>query len=211
MPHSERIIQTPACVAEGATALAAACPRMAYALIQTGPLPLRRKTDGFATLLDAIVSQQISVAAADAIWGRMKAAKLTGPHKILWASDDDLRVCGLSSQKIRYARALAGARIDFRALRDAPSEDVIAELTQVSGIGRWTAEIYAMFALGRADVFAPGDLALQEGARLLYALDARPTEKEIRAMAEAWAPWRAVAARLLWAYYGQAKSREGTR
>jgi DNA-3-methyladenine glycosylase II len=211
MPHNERIIETPECVAEGAMALAAACPRMAYALTQTGPLPLRRKPDGFAPLLDAIVSQQISVAAADAIWGRMKAAKLTGPRKIMWATDEDLRACGLSAQKIRYARALAEARIDFKALRDAPTEAVIEELTQVSGIGRWTAEIYAMFALGRADVFAPGDLALQEGVRILYNLDTRPKEKEIRAMSEAWAPWRAVAARVLWAYYGVAKSREGTR
>jgi len=79
------------------------------------------------------------------------------------------------------------------------------------GRGRWTAEIYAMFALGRADVFAPGDLALQEGARLLFGLSERPTEKALRGMAEAWSPWRAVAARVLWAYYHVAKSREGIR
>jgi DNA-3-methyladenine glycosylase II len=211
MPHAERIIHSPACVAEGAAALAQAHPRFAHALAQTGPLPLRRKPDGFSPLLDAIVSQQISVAAANAIWGRMKTAKLTGSRKIMAASDADLRACGLSAQKIRYARALADARIDFQGLRDAPTETVIAELTQVSGIGRWTAEIYAMFSLGRADVFAPGDLALQEAARMLFDLDARPKEKDIRTMAEDWAPWRAVAARLLWAYYKAAKDREGTR
>ena len=87
----------------------------------------------------------------------------------------------------------------------------MATLVALPGIGHWTAEIYAMFALGRADVFAPGDLALQEAARLLFDLDARPSEKELRAMAEAWSPWRAVAARLLWAYYRVAKSREGIR
>ena len=206
-----RIIETPECVAEGAAWLAAAEPRFAHALRQTGPLPLRRRRDGFDQVLSAIVSQQVSVAAADAIWGRLKDARLTGPRKIAWASDEDLRACGLSRQKIRYARALAEARIDFPRLRHVPTEDVIAVLTEVPGIGRWTAEIYAMFSLGRADVFAPADLALQESARLLFDLPERPTERALRQMAEAWSPWRAVAARALWAYYHVAKDREGIR
>lgn len=206
-----RIIETPACVAEGAAWLAARDPRLAQALSVTGPLPLRRKPDGFAQLLSAIVSQQVSVASANAIWNRLRDAKLTGPRKILWATDDDLRAVGLSRQKIRYARALAEARIDFNALRGIPTADVIAELTQVSGIGVWTAEIYAMFSLGRADVFAPGDLALQESARLLFDLPERPKERALRNMADAWSPWRSVAARLLWAYYHVAKDREGIR
>ncbi len=206
-----RIIQTPACVAEGAAWLAASAPRMAHALERTGPLPLRRRKDGFAQLLGAIVSQQVSVASADAIWGRMKTARLTGPRKIAAASDDDLRGVGLSRQKMRYARALAAARIDYAALRAAPDAEVIATLTEVSGIGAWTAEIYAMFSLGRADVFAPGDLALQEAARILYALPERPRERAFREMAEAWRPWRSVAARALWAYYRIAKDREGIR
>ncbi len=206
-----RIIETPGCVAEGAAYLAEVEPRFAEALRRTGPLPLRRKPDGFAPLLSAIVSQQVSVAAADAIWGRMKAARLTGPRKIRWASDEELRACGLSRQKIRYARALAEAGIDFRALRDRPTEEVIGTLVAVPGIGRWTAEIYAMFSLGRADVFAPADLALQESARILFDLGERPSERHLRGMAEAWAPWRAVAARLLWSYYHVAKEREGIR
>ena len=86
---------------------------------------------------------------------------------------------------------------------------MIDTLTKVSGIGVWTAEIYLMFSLGRADVIAPGDLALQESARILFELPERPTEKELRAMAAAWSPWRSVAARLLWAYYHIAKDREG--
>lgn len=204
-----RIIETPACVAEGATWLAAQDPRFAAALEQTGPLPLRRRPDGFAQLLSAIVSQQVSVASARAIWGRMQEARLTGPRKIQWASDEDLRAAGLSRQKIRYARALAEARIDYAALRAAPTPEVVATLTQVSGIGIWTAEIYAMFSLGRADVFAPGDLALQEAARILFNLPERPKEKALRDMAEAWSPWRSVAARLLWAYYHVEKQREG--
>ncbi|WP_417242822.1 DNA-3-methyladenine glycosylase family protein [Celeribacter sp.] len=206
-----RIIETEACVAEGAAYLAAVEPRFASALSKTGPLPLRRRADGFEQLLSAIVSQQISVAAANGIWKRLKAAKLTGPRKIMWASDDDLRACGLSRQKIGYAKALAAARIDFKRLRDAPTDEVIATLTRVSGIGTWTGEIYAMFSLGHADVFAPGDLALQESARMLFDLPERPKERAMREMAAAWSPWRAVAARLLWAYYHVEKTREGIR
>ncbi len=210
-PIAGRIIVTPLCVAEGAAHLAGVEPRFARALELTGPLPLRRRRDGFAALLDAIVSQQVSVAAADAILGRMKAANLIGPRRILRASDEDLRACGLSRQKARYARELARARIRFDGLRDVPTEEVIETLVAVPGIGRWTAEIYAMFSLGRADVFAPGDLALQEAARILFDLDARPSERALREMAAAWSPWRGVAARLLWAYYRVAKDREGTR
>ena len=206
-----RIIETPACVAEGAAYLAELDPRFAEALALTGELPLRRKKDGFETLFSAIVSQQVSVASANAIWARLKSARLTGPRKIKAASDEELSACGLSRQKMRYARELAEAGINFKDLRDRPNEEVVTTLVQVPGIGAWTAEIYAMFSLGRADVFAPGDLALQEAARVLFDLDKRPTEKELRAMAEAWSPWRGVAARLLWAYYHVAKDREGIR
>ena len=209
--HSERIITAPECVSEGALWLSKSEPRFAKALEMTGTLPLRRRPDGFAQLRSAIVSQQVSVAAANAIWGRLRDARLTGPRKIQWASDEALRAAGLSRQKIRYARALAEARINYAALRDAPSDAVIATLTEVPGIGVWTAEIYAMFSLGRADVFAPGDLALQEAARILFELPQRPSERALRQMAEDWSPWRAVAARLLWAYYKTSKQREGTR
>ncbi|MBT8417050.1 MAG: DNA-3-methyladenine glycosylase 2 family protein [Silicimonas sp.] len=206
-----RVILGPDCVAEGAVYLSTIDQRFSNALHQTGPLPLRLRKDGFPALLGAIVSQQVSVAAADAIWGRLEAAGLIGPRKIKAASDDDLRACGLSRQKMRYARALAEAGIRYPRLRDLPTEDVIVTLTEVPGIGKWTAEIYAMFSLGRADVFAPGDLALQESARILFDLPERPTEKVLRNMAEDWSPWRAVAARLLWAYYRVAKEREGIR
>ncbi len=206
---SERVIRGPACVAEGADYLARIEPRFADALAQTGEVPLRLRDDGFAELLGAIVSQQVSTASAQAIWGRMVQAGLTDPVRVARATEAELRACGLSRQKIRYAAALADAGIDYAALRDLPSEAVIARLVEVPGIGRWTAEIYAMFSLGRADVFAPGDLALQEAARLLFELDARPGDRELRAMAEAWSPWRAVAARLLWSYYRLAKGREG--
>lgn len=206
-----RIIETHDCVAEGAAFLAQIEPRFAAALAETGPLPLRRRADGFEALFGAIVSQQVSVAAADAIWRRLKDARLTGPRKVARASDEELRACGLSRQKIRYARELAGSGIRYPALRAVPTDEVVAQLVAVPGIGKWTAEIYAMFSLGRADVFAPGDLALQEAARLLFDLEDRPSEKQLREMALAWSPWRGVAARLLWAYYRVAKDREGIR
>lgn len=176
---------------------------------QTGDLPLRRRPDGFAQLLSAIVSQQVSVASARAIWAKLEDAGAVTPDAVLRFDQDGLRDLGLSRQKARYACALAEAGIDYDALRHASNDEVIKTLTSVTGIGVWTAEIYAMFSLGRADVFAPGDLALQEGARILFDLPERPKEKPLRQMAEAWSPWRSVAARALWAYYHVAKDREG--
>ena len=206
-----RIIESDACVAEGVTWLCGAEPRFARALELTGPLPLRRRPDGFGQLLSAIVSQQVSVASARAIWARLEAAGMTTPEAIRATDEEGLRALGLSRQKASYAVALAGAGIDFDALRLAPTDEVVKTLVAVKGIGIWTAEIYAMFSLGRADVFAPGDLALQESARLLFDLPERPREKAMREIARDWSPWRGVAARLLWAYYRVAKNREGVR
>lgn len=208
---TERIIETLDDVEEGAQILAGMCPRMAYARDLTGPLPLRRKPEGFAELLSAIVSQQVSVASANAIWKRIEDAGLHHAERVRFSSEDDLRAVGLSRQKIRYTKALADANLDYDAFRHIPSDEVIKLLVEVPGIGAWTAEIYVMFSLGRADVFAPGDLALQEAARILYGLSERPKESEMRRMSEAWSPWRAVAARILWAYYRVAKDREGIR
>lgn len=206
-----RIIESLDDVAEGAAHLAAREPRFARALELTGPLPLRRREDGFATLFSAIVSQQVSTASATAIWNRLVAIEAHTPEGVRAATDEALRGAGLSRQKIAYGRAIAAAGLDFAALRAMPDAEVVAELVRIKGIGVWTAEIYAMFSLGRADVFAPGDLALQEAAARLFELSARPREKELRAMAEAWSPWRSVAARLLWAYYRVNLGREGVR
>ncbi len=206
-----RIIETDACVAEGADWLAAHDPRFAHALDLVGPLPLRRKPDGFSQLLNAIVGQQVSVASANAIWAKLEAAEMHTDAAIRQVDEEHMRNLGLSRQKARYACALANAQIDYEALRDRQTDEVIVILTEVPGIGTWTAEIYAMFSLGRADIFASGDLALQEGARMLFDLDARPTEKQMRSMAQDWSPWQSVAARIFWAYYEYMKSREGIR
>lgn len=204
-----RIIRGPDCVAEGAAWLAARESRFAMALSEVGELPLRRTGEGFGQLLQAIVGQQVSVASARAIWSRLEAAGMTAPGVVMAAGEERLRALGLSRQKAHYAVALAEAGVDYDALRAMPDAEVVRVLTAVPGIGVWTAEIYAMFSLGRADVFAPGDLALQEGARMLFALPERPREKALREMAEAWSPWRSVAARILWAWYRVEKGREG--
>lgn len=206
-----RLIETAQDLSEGAAWLRARHPAFGPVLDAVGPLPLRRSPGGFANLLNAIVGQQVSTASANAIWARMQMAGLTEAAAILAADEAALRAVGLSRQKIAYARALAGAGVDYAALEGLPDDAVIASLVAVKGIGRWTAEIYAMFSLGRADVFAHGDLALQEAARLVLGLGHRPREAEMRSIAAAWSPWRGVAARALWAYYRVAKDREGIR
>ncbi len=204
-----RIIRGPDCVAEGAAWLAARERRFAEALAVVGELPLRRTDEGFGRLLQAIVGQQVSVASAAAIWARLEAGGMTDPAAVAEAGEERLRALGLSRQKARYAVALAAAEVDYGALREMSDAEVVRELTAVPGIGVWTAEIYAMFSLGRADAFAAGDLALQEAARTLFALEARPTERALRGMAAAWSPWRSVAARILWAWYRVEKGRAG--
>lgn len=205
------LIDEPADLEEGLAYLAAVDPVWARVLPGLGPLPLRRREDGFPAILNAVVSQQLSTHAADAIAARLDAAGLTDPAAIAAASDEALRACGLSAQKIRYLRGIAAAAPDWAALRTLPDDDVTQALVALPGIGRWTAEIYLKFALGRADAFAAGDLALQEAARMMFDLPARPTPAALIAMAEPWRPWRSVAARALWAYYGTAKGREGVR
>jgi DNA-3-methyladenine glycosylase II len=185
-------------------------PRFAMAYALTKPLKLRRTSDGFDRLFSSIVSQRSPRRGRD-IWKRIEAQGLSTPQAVLAADVDTLRAVGLSGQKVRYAKALAAAGIDYEALRALPTEEVIQRLIHVPGIGRWTAEMYAMFALGHADVFAPADLALQEGARMLLDLPERPKERALNEMAEAWSPWRAVAARILWGYYHLKREREGVR
>ena len=207
----ERIITSQECISEGLVALAKLEPKFKQIIKTIEEIPLRRTSEGFDRLLSTIVSQQLSVAAANAIWNKIELAGLNKIQKIRKVSDQELRDVGLSKQKIKYVRSLANANINYRSLRTMPTSQVVNELTQVSGIGNWTAEIYAMFSLGRADVFAPGDLALQEATRILFNLPERPSEKDLRSMAKDWSPWQAVAARLLWSYYNQQKKREGIR
>ncbi|SNR39806.1 DNA-3-methyladenine glycosylase II [Paracoccus sediminis] len=211
MTDAPRLIETDGDLAEGMAHLASVCPVWARVAPDLGPLPHLRRPEGFAALADAVVAQLISVAAADTISTRIRAAGLMSPEAIGAASEDALRATGLSRPKIRYLKGIAAAGLDWDRLRALPDDQAIDTLTALPGIGLWTAEIYLKLALGRPDVFAAGDLALQEGARMLYGLDARPTAAALRRMAEPWRPWRAVAARGLWAYYLRVKGREGMR
>ena len=204
-----RVLETGADIAEGLDWLCAREPAFLSARAAVAEVPLRRRPEGFAALLWAIVGQQVSTASAAAIWARLEAAGLTAEPAVRAAPDEALRAAGLSRPKARYASALAAAGLDYPGLAALPEAELIATLTAVPGIGRWTAEIYAGISLGRADVLAAGDLALQEAARRLFALPARPAERELRAMAQDWSPWRGVAARLLWAYYRVMTGKEG--
>lgn len=206
-----REIRAPADLEEGAAHLVRVCPVWARELPALLPLPMRRWPEGFPAIRDALVSQQISTRAAAAIGARMAEAGLADEAGIAAAEDETLRAAGLSRPKIRYLRGIVAAGVDWPGLRTLPDEEVIARLTALPGIGRWTAEIYLKFALGRADAFAAGDLALAEAARLLYGLPDRPGPAALTVLAEPWRPWRAVAARALWAYYRAAKGREGVR
>ncbi len=209
MSDAPRLIETEADLALGAAHLAAACPVWARVLPEIGPLPLRRRSDGFEAIASAIVAQQISNAAAGAIWARMQAAELVTAGAIVAADEETLRAAGLSRPKARYLKGIAASGLDWPGLRALPDDQAIAALVSLPGIGVWTAEIYLKFALGRADVLAAGDLALQEAARMMYGLPERPGPAALRRLAEPWRPWRAVAARGLWAYYRVAKGREG--
>ena len=204
-----RIITSDADVAEGAAWLAAREPRFARTLAETGALPLRLKPAGFPGLLDVIISQQVSVASANAIRARVAAAGLLDVEAVRAAGPEGLQAAGLSRPKARYVMGLAETPPDYAALARMPDAEALAALTAHTGIGPWTAQIYVMFCLGRADMFPPGDLALQVAAQHLFELPERPRPDALAAMAAGWSPWRSVAARALFAYYRVMKNREG--
>jgi DNA-3-methyladenine glycosylase II len=207
-------IDTDADIAAGLAHLLAADPRLVAVAEEAGPLPLRRRPGGFSGLASIMVSQQLSTASAGAIWGRLAAAyDPFTPQALIGARTTRLASLGLSGPKIRalkeIAKAIASGRLDCEALPDLPAEAAHAALCAVHGIGPWSADIYLLFCLGHPDAWPAGDLALQEAARLAFALPTRPSPKETVALAESWRPWRGVAARLLWAYYRAVKRRDG--
>lgn len=181
-------------------------PAIASALARTGYPEPRIRATGYATLLRTIVGQQVSVAAAASVWAKLEA--LLGddipPQTLLDTSFDDLRACGLSRQKQGYARSLCelvtSGELDLDSL-PADDEEAIAQLIKIKGIGRWSAEIYLLFAEGRADIWPAGDLAVQAGLHKLLGLDERPSEKAARALAEAWRPHRGAMAIFTWHCY----------
>ena len=180
-------------------------PAIARAVSEIGVPEPRVLEPGFAALIRIIVGQQVSTSAASAILGRLETAGGLDPDRFATFGDEDLAAIGFSRAKIRYGRALASRILDrslnLDALSANPPEDVQATLLSVPGIGRWSAEIYRMFALGDADVFPAGDLALREGVRLLLDLPDRPDVQRTDAFAESWRPYRSAAALLLWRLY----------
>ena len=196
-------------------ALAAAEPAFARGIERVGYPAPRIRAPGYETLLRTIVGQQVSVAAANSIWAKVEAAlgSAADPALLAAAPDEALRAAGLSRQKIGYARSLAGlvisGELDLSAL-PAEDEAAIAALTTIKGIGRWSAEIYLLFAEGRPDIWPAGDLAVQIEVGHLLGLDARPPEKTTRALAEGWRPHRGAAAVFTWHHYG-VRLRSGTK
>ena len=208
------ILDSDAALEQGLRALAWRDPIMKRIIGLGARPPLRKREPGFAGLAGIIVSQQLSTSSANAIWKRIEARfPALSPDAIAAASDEDLRAAGLSAPKIRTLRAISaavtGGALPLDVLGDLGADEAHAFLTAVKGIGPWTADIYLLFCLGHADAFPAGDLALQEAARLAYELEARPSDRELLALAEGWRPWRGVAAKVLWAYYRIAKAREG--
>ena len=187
-------------------ALANREPAFARVLEQHGMPEPRNSERGAQTLLRTIVGQQVSVAAARSMWAKLEAAFGSPPdlNKLLAASDEDLRAAGMSRQKSGYIRSLAelviSGELDLESLPE-DDEEAIALLTKIKGIGRWSAEIYLLFAEGRADVFPAGDLAVMVELGRLMGLDEKPTEKLLRELAEAWRPYRGAAAILAWHSY----------
>ena len=187
-------------------AVAARDERLAAELSRIGYPEPRVRPRGYKTMLRTIVGQQVSVAAASSMWGKLEAelGEEFTTSCLLKRDFDTLRACGLSRQKQGYARSLcelveAGA-VDFDALPE-DDEDAIAQLTQIKGIGRWSAEIYLMFAEGRTDMWPAGDLAVQEGVKRLLEMDDRPKEKECRELGDSWSPHRSSVALFTWHFY----------
>lgn len=187
---------------EHITALIAIEPKFAAVYLQVGMPSLRQNAGGFEQMMRAMVGQQLSVAAASSIWQRLMDADLTNPSAINSATDETLRAQGLSKQKIRYVRSLVEHDIDFVALTMMLDEEVIKTLTAVTGIGRWTAEMYLLFSLKRADILAVDDLAIKVAAMELLGLAERPTPKQLKYLTQDWSPHRSAASLLLWSYYG---------
>lgn len=199
---STQIIESPQELEEHIIKLIAIEPRFALVYEQVGVPSLRHNAGGFKQLMRAMVGQQLSVAAAASIWQRLVDADLTNPQAITEATDETLRTQGLSKQKIRYTRSLVDHDIDFVALETMTNEDVTKTLTAVTGIGRWTAEMYLLFSLKRADVLAVDDLAIKVVAMQLLDLTERPTPKQLKILIEVWSPHLSAASLLLWAHYG---------
>jgi DNA-3-methyladenine glycosylase II len=206
-------LETESDLAAAVGRLVAQDPRVGAMIAIGGTPPLRRRAGGYAGLASIVCSQQLSTASAAAIWGRLEAAFAPfDHHAILGARTPKLQRAGLSMPKIRtfreIARTVRDGGIDLDALHAMPADEAHAQLVAIKGIGPWTADIYLLFCIGHADAFPAGDLALQEAARIALKKRKRPTAKQLEKIAEAWRPYRGVAACVLWSYYRAVKRRD---
>jgi DNA-3-methyladenine glycosylase II len=204
-PLPEPALYAPHRLEDGIAALAGD-PVFSAILAAAGPPRFRRRRNGFATLLHIILEQQVSIDAAAAMHRRLSdTCRPLTPEGFLALDDDTLRACGFSRQKASYARGLAAkvaaGDFDFDGLAAADDAEAQAALLSLKGIGRWSADVYLLFALGRADIWPSADLGLQIAIRERLGLPARPDEAETRRFGEAWRPWRSVAACLFWQDY----------
>jgi DNA-3-methyladenine glycosylase II len=209
-----QFLHTQSDLASALARLVDADPRLVPVLEKTGEPALRRGEAGFPGLARIICGQQLSTASARAIWGRLRTAFDPFHHDaVRRARADRLGRLGLSAAKIKTIKAIANAlakgELDLDNIAQSDADTAHAALIELHGIGPWTADIYLLFCLGHADAWPAGDLALQESARIALGLKARPSAKEMAAIADAWRPWRGVAAHLLWGYYHVVKRREG--
>lgn len=203
-------IQTHDDVADGLAALQALDPRLIPIVAVCGPVPLRTRDATLANLMRIVISQQVSVQSAAAIWARFETAfDANNADQIASASDHALRSVGLSRPKVKTLRAIAVAarddELNCAGLVGLPCEVVSDKLTAIHGIGPWTAEIFTLFCLGHPDIFPVGDIALQQAVKDAFGLPERPKGENLEAIAARWTPWRGVAARLFWAYYASTR------
>lgn len=199
-------------VAAGLDALKALDPRLVAVIEQAGDVPLRRRAPTLASLMRIVVSQQVSVQSAAAIWDRFEQTfDLECLQTLVAADEDALRAVGLSRPKIKTLRALAMAAVtgslDCTALVGLPRKEVNQRLTTIHGIGPWTSEIFSLFCLGDPDIFPVGDIALQQAVMDAFSLEERPKGEVLSKITAHWSPWQGVAARLFWAYYATNKGR----
>jgi DNA-3-methyladenine glycosylase II len=206
-------LHTEADLQAGLAQLILADPRLKPVADKAGTFALRRREAGYAGLCAIVCGQQLSTAAAATIRNRLFAAFMPFGHEAVRAARiDKLRRLGLSAAKIKsikeIGKAVAKEHIDLTAVGNMDADVAHATLTALHGVGPWTADIYLLFCLGHADAFPSGDLAVQEAARIALGLRKRPDAKALTKIAEAWRPWRGVAAHLLWAYYHAVKKRD---
>jgi DNA-3-methyladenine glycosylase II len=213
--EEEPLAYAPEGLGEGLAVLAAH-PVFSSILAYAGPPRFRRRRNGFATLLHIILEQQVSIDAAAAMHRRLLGlCRPLAPETFLDLDDGTLRSCGFSRQKMGYARHLAqlvaGGDFDFAQLARADDETAMAQLLSIKGIGRWSAEVYLIFALGRPDVWPAADLGLQIGMADRLGFGSRPSERELRPLGDPWRPWRSVATCLFWQAYLHKRNRTAPR